>query len=76
MIIDLTDGTSYKCELQVLDDLHNERPGMKRLFWMNPNDSCGCPAVGYCSSGGSYRTVREAIADGVRRFGVKAKRVR
>lgn len=60
--------------LEVWPDLHNERPGRWRLFWAVPGDSTMCPAIGYCSPGGTYRTIREAVADGVRRFGETAIR--
>jgi hypothetical protein len=74
--IHLSDGTQYEARLEIWDDLHSERAGMYRLFWVVPGESTGTPAVGYCSPGGSYRTIREAIADGVRRFGETAVRVR
>ena len=35
--------------LEVWDDLHNERPGWYRLFWVVPGHTTGCPAIGYCS---------------------------
>ena len=62
--------------LEVWPDLHNERAGYWRLFWVVPGESTGCPAIGYCSPGGSYRTIREAVADGRRRFGETAIRTR
>lgn len=64
----LSNGTQYIARLEVWDDLNNERAGWYRLFWANPGESTGCPAVGYCSPGGSYQTIREAVADGKRRF--------
>ena len=74
--ITLSNGTEYVARLEVWDDLHSERPIAYRLFWANPESSCGVPAVGYCSPGGSYSTVKAAIADGLRRFGETAVRVR
>ena len=62
--------------LEVWDDLNNERPGFYRLYWVIPGETTGCPAIGYCSPGGSYRTIREAVADGRRRFGETAIRTR
>ena len=62
--------------LEVWDDLNNERPGFYRLYWVVPGETTGCPAIGYCSPGGSYRTIREAVADGRRRFGETAIRTR
>lgn len=54
--------------LEVWPDLNNERPGFWRLYWRVPGESCAVPAIGYCSPGGTYRTIREAVADGQRRF--------
>ncbi len=62
--------------LEVWNDLNNERPGFYRLYWVVPGETTGCPAIGYCSPGGSYRTIREAVADGRRRFGETAIRTR
>lgn len=60
--------------LEFWPDLHNECAGWWRLFWAVPGESTMCPAIGYCSPGGTYRTIREAVADGVRRFGETAVR--
>lgn len=76
MKIKLSNNISYEARLEVWDDLHNERPGYYRLFWADPGESCGTPAVGYCSPGGSYRTIKEAVADGERRFNETAVRTR
>lgn len=62
--------------LEVWDDLHNERPGWFRLFWVVPGQTTGSPAIGYCESGGTYPTIREAIVDGQRKFGEIAVRTR
>lgn len=74
--IRLSNGATPVCRLEVWDDLNSEKPGRYRLFWVAPGKTTGVPAVGYCSPGGSYRTIREAIADGERRFGETAVRVR
>lgn len=74
--IKLSNGTEYPARLEVWDDLHNERAGYFRLYWASPDGRTGCPAIGYCSPDGTYRTIREAVADGVRRFGETAVRVR
>lgn len=74
--VNLSNGDSYAARLEVWDDLHNEKPGWYRLFWARPGESTGTPAIGYCSPGGSYRTIREAIADGERLFKETAVRVR
>lgn len=65
-----------RARLEVWDDLNNERPGWFRLFWVVPGETTGCPAIGYCSPGGSYRTIREAIEDGEAKFKETAVRVR
>jgi hypothetical protein len=75
-IITLSNGDQYATRLEVWDDLHSELPGRYRLFWARPDGTDGTPAVGYCSPGGSYRTIKMAIADGVRRFGEVAIRRR
>lgn len=55
--------------IQIWDDLHCERSGFFRAFWCSSaDDSCGSPVVGYCSLGGSHRTIRAAIAE-CRRLG-------
>ncbi len=52
------------CVIQIWDDLHNERPGFYRAFWCHDSeDSTGSPVVGYCSPGGTHRTIRAAIAE-------------
>lgn len=74
--INLSNGAQYAARLEVWDDLHSERPGFYRLFWASPGGRTGTPAIGYCSPGGSYRTIKAAIADGQRRFGETAVRTR
>lgn len=77
MNISLSNGeTKVGACLEVWDDLHEERAGFYRLFWVVPGETTGCPAIGYCSPGGSYRTIRAAIADGMHRFGETAVRTR
>lgn len=74
--IHLSNGAVKRaCRLEVWDDL--SAPGRAyRLFWVVPGETTGTPAIGYCSPGGSYRTIRAAIADGVRRFNETAVRTR
>ena len=74
--ITLTNGVTYVAQLEVWDDLHSEHPKRYRLFWVNPGESCGTPAIGYCESGGSYKTIKAAVADGKRRFNETAVRTR
>lgn len=74
MNISLSNGeTKIGCRLEVWDDLHEECRAY-RLFWVVPGETTGTPAVGYCSPGGVYRTIREAVADGLRRFNETAVR--
>jgi hypothetical protein len=55
--------------IQIWEDLHNERAGFFRAFWCaSPEATTGSPVVGYCSAGGSHRTLRGVIAE-VRRLG-------
>ena len=45
--------------VQIWDDLHTERIGYFRAFWCEDSTATvGSPVIGYCSSGGSHRTVR------------------
>lgn len=73
--IELSNGAVKQCRLEVWDDLSSPRTAY-RLYWVAPGETTGTPAVGYCSPGGSHRTIREAIADGVRRFNETATRTR
>lgn len=55
--------------IQVWDDLHNARDGYFRAYWTNgPEATTGCTVIGYCSPGGSHRTIRAVVAE-VRRLG-------
>ena len=55
--------------IQVWDDSHTERSGYFRAFWCDgPDATTGSPVVGYCSPGGSHRTIRAVVAE-VRRLG-------
>ena len=75
MQIDLSNGKTYTARLEVWDDMnfHGKGPAY-RLFWASPDGRTGTPAIGYCSPGGTYRTIKAAIADGLRRFGETAVR--
>ncbi len=64
-----SDGRMIPSVIQIWDDLHNERAGYFRAFWCNDRyASTGSPVVGYCSPGGSHRTMKAAIAE-CRRLG-------
>lgn len=55
--------------IQVWDDMSAERDGFYRAFWCeSPEATSGSPVIGYCSAGGSHRTIRAVIAE-VRRLG-------
>lgn len=56
--------------IQVWDDMHSERAGFYRAFWCasGADGESGSPVVGYCSPGGSHRTIRAVIAE-CRRLG-------
>lgn len=67
--ISYSDGTTVKnAVIVVWDDRHTERTGYFRAFWCSdPNGTCGSPVIGYCSPGGSHRTIR-AVAAEVRKY--------
>lgn len=45
--------------IQIWNDLYEERSGFFRAFWCaSPETETGSPVIGYCSFGGSYRTIR------------------
>ena len=48
--------------VEVWEDLHTEGVGYYRAFWTE-DGSVGCPVIGYCSAGGSHRTVRAVAAE-------------
>jgi hypothetical protein len=54
--------------VQIWDDLHQEQSGYFRAFWCaSPSADTGSPVIGYCSPGGTHRTIR-AVASEVRRM--------
>lgn len=69
MKVSYSDGkTVENAVIAIWDDLHNERAGFYRAFWVaEPNGTTGSPVIGYCSPGGSHRTIRAAAAE-VRRL--------
>lgn len=64
-----SDGSSILNPVIVVwEDLHNERADYKRAFWAaSPEATTGSPVIGYCSPGGSHRTVRATVLE-VRRL--------
>lgn len=73
--ISYSDGSTVKGAVVVVwEDLGNERAGYYRAFWAAPGEdgtgkdaTSGSPVIGYCSAGGSHKTVR-AVAAEVRRI--------
>jgi hypothetical protein len=66
--IHYSDGRTVSSVVVVWDDLHNERAGYYRAFWTDgPDGTAGSPVVGYCSPGGSHKTIRAVVAE-VRRL--------
>jgi hypothetical protein len=67
--ISYSDGTVVEnAVIQIWDDLHTERSGYYRAFWCASKDaSAGSPVIGYCSPGGSRKTVKACAAE-VRRM--------
>ena len=62
-------GEPRECIIQIWEDLHNERANYYRAFWCDgPGATSGSPVIGYCSAGGSHRTIKAAIAE-CRRLG-------
>lgn len=54
--------------VQIWEDRHTEQNGYFRAFWCVDVDSTsGSPVIGYCSPGGSHRTVKR-VAQEVRRM--------
>ena len=50
--------------IQIWDDWHVGRSGFFRAFVTDGAEtSIGCPLIGYCSPGGSHRTIRAAAAE-------------
>ena len=68
MNISYSNGATVKnAVIQIWDDLHNERAGFYRAFWCDGADgTSGSPVIGYCSPGGSHRTIRAAAVEALR----------
>lgn len=63
--IHYSDGRTVRNAVCVIwDDLHNERSGYYRAFWADsPTGTSGSPVIGYCSPGGTHRTIRAAARE-------------
>lgn len=72
-IVSYSDGRAIRSVIEIWDEQHG-RAGNFRAFWVecdtngHPIGSTGSPVVGYCSPGGTHRTVRAAVADAKRRY--------
>jgi hypothetical protein len=65
--IHYSDGRAVPSVIVVWDDLHNERAGFFRAFWSDsPNGTSGSPVIGYCSAGGSHRTIKAVAREALR----------
>jgi hypothetical protein len=69
--IQLSDGTSYEPTLVVLRD---DTAGRWRLFWANGDTGRGVYVDSSVTGQPFFRTRRDAVDSGLRRFGVKAVR--
>ncbi len=69
MDISYSNGHTVKaCVIQIWDDLSTERAGYYRAFWCaHKGSTSGSPVIGYCSPGGSHKTIRACAAE-VRRM--------
>lgn len=69
MRVEYSDGSVVQnAVVQVWDDLHTERSGYFRAFFCaSPTATTGSTVIGYCSPGGSRRTIK-AVASEVRRL--------
>jgi hypothetical protein len=72
--IEYSNGTIvHSPVIQIWDDWSTQRTGYYRAFWCaSPDISLGSPVIGYCSSGGSHRTIKATAAE-VRRMYPTAK---
>ena len=72
-VISLSNGESYKAQLVVYRD-YIESNGKWRLFWLNPGTSCGVNEQSTVTGNPFFRTKADAVAYGVRRYGITAVR--
>lgn len=50
--------------IEIAPDLHEERPGFYRAFTTESLDApTRCPVIGYCSAGGTHRTMTRCVAE-------------
>lgn len=74
MQVNLSDNTTYTADLVVYRDFINSN-GQWRLFWENPNQpGCGVDEQSTVTGQPFFRTKRDAVVHGERRYGITAKR--
>lgn len=62
--IHYSDGRAVPSVVVVWEDYHSERSGYFRAFWSSaPDGTSGSPVIGYCSAGGSHRTIKAVAAE-------------
>lgn len=67
--IHYSDGRSIQSVIIIEEDRHAERAGLFRAFWAeSPDARFMSPVIGYCSPGGSHRTVRGAAIEARRLY--------
>jgi hypothetical protein len=68
MDINYSDGSVVKdAVIQIWEDNHTERSGYFRAFWCaSAEATTGSPVIGYCSPGGSHRTIRATVGEAKR----------
>lgn len=48
----------------IWEDRANEESGYFRAFWSDsPDGTTGSTVIGYCSPGGSHKTIKEVVAE-------------
>jgi hypothetical protein len=71
MRIEYSDGHVVEhAVVAVWEDLHTERSGYFRAFWVSDpvNPGTGSPVMGYCSPGGSHRTIGAVVREVARYY--------
>jgi hypothetical protein len=63
--INYSDGRAVPSVIVIWEDLHNA--GYYRAFWASsPDADGGSPVIGYCSVGGSHRSVKDTAREALR----------
>lgn len=63
--ISYSNGHTVKDAVVVIwEDDHNELPGYYRAYWSDsPDGTTGSPVIGYCSPGGSHKTISAVVLE-------------